>query len=64
LDKFLAGNTSEDNMSFSEIMKEAEKKQRLKHAWLYEKVAEQLEVRSFNFLIFKLFKCITLNKYA
>ena len=44
LDKFLARNTSEDNVSFSEIMAEAEKKQRLKHAWLYEKVDEQLEV--------------------
>jgi len=44
LDKFLARNTSEDNVSFSEIMAEAEKKRRLKHAWLYEKVNEQLEV--------------------
>jgi len=44
LDKFLARNTSEDNVSFSEIMAEAEKKRRLKHAWLYEKVDEQLEV--------------------
>jgi len=44
LDKFLAKNTSEDNMSFGEIMKEAEQKQRLKHAWLYEQVTEQLEV--------------------
>ena len=44
LDKFLARNTSEDNVSFSEIVAEAEKKQRLKHAWLYEKVDEQLEV--------------------
>jgi len=44
LDKFLARNTSEDNVSFCEIMAEAEKKQRLKHAWLYEKVDEQLEV--------------------
>jgi len=44
LDKFLARNTSEDNVSFREIMADAEKKQRLKHAWLYEKVNEQLEV--------------------
>ena len=44
LDKFLARHTSEDNVSFSEIMAEAEKKRRLKHAWLYEKVDEQLEV--------------------
>ena len=44
LDKFLAKNISEDNMSFGEIMKEAEQKQRLKHSWLYEQVTEQLEV--------------------
>lgn len=44
LDKFLARNTSEDNVSFSEIMAEAEKKRRLKHEWLYEKVDQQLEV--------------------
>jgi len=44
LDKFLARHTSEDNVSFSEIVAEAEKKRRLKHAWLYEKVDEQLEV--------------------
>jgi len=40
----LARHTSEDNVSFSEIVAEAEKKRRLKHAWLYEKVDEQLEV--------------------
>jgi len=44
LDKFLARHTSEDNVSFSEIVAEAEKKRRMKHAWLYEKVDEQLEV--------------------
>ena len=44
LDKFLARHTSEDNVSFSEIVAEVEKKRRLKHAWLYEKVDEQLEV--------------------
>jgi protein DGCR14 len=43
LDKFLARNTSEDNTSFVEIMKEAEMKHRLKHAWLFDKVDEQLE---------------------
>ena len=46
LDKFLARHTSEDNVSFSEIVAEAEKKRRMKHAWLYEKVDEQLEVSS------------------
>jgi len=30
--------------AFSEIVAEAEKKRRMKHAWLYEKVDEQLEV--------------------
>ena len=44
LDKFLAKNTSEDNVSFGEIMTEAEKKYRQKHDWLYEKMTEQLEV--------------------
>lgn len=41
LDKYLSQNTSEDNMSFDEIMKESEKKHRMKHAWLYEKEEEQ-----------------------
>ncbi len=36
LDKFLCKVTSEDNASFSDIMKESEEKHRLKHAWLYE----------------------------
>jgi len=43
LDRFLAKNTSEDNVSFAEIMKEAEKKHRNKHAWLFEKEQQQLE---------------------
>ena len=37
LDQFLARNTSEDNASFSELMKENEQKHRAKHAWLFEK---------------------------
>lgn len=39
LDEFLAKNTSEDNVSFGMLMKEAEKKQRAKthQAWLFEK---------------------------
>lgn len=39
LDEFLAKNTSEDNVSFEMLMKEAEKKQRAKthQAWLFEK---------------------------
>lgn len=39
LDEFLAKNTSEDNVSFDMLMKEAEKKQRAKthQAWLFEK---------------------------
>ena len=44
LDKFLARNTSEDNVSFVEIMNEAEKKHRLKHAWLFDKEQQQLNV--------------------
>ena len=36
LDKFLSKNTSEDNESFVDIMEEAEKKHRVKHAWLFE----------------------------
>jgi protein DGCR14 len=39
LDQFLSKNTSEDNISFEEIMEEAEKKNRLKshQQWLHEK---------------------------
>eukprot|EP00088_Acartia_fossae_P020282 TRINITY_DN2190_c0_g1_i2.p1 TRINITY_DN2190_c0_g1~~TRINITY_DN2190_c0_g1_i2.p1 ORF type:complete len:582 (+),score=214.57 TRINITY_DN2190_c0_g1_i2:97-1842(+) len=36
LDKFLANHTSEDNESFYELQKEAEKKHRLKNAWMYK----------------------------
>jgi len=62
LDKFLARNTSEDNVSFADIMAEAEKKRRLKHAWLYEKVDEQLEVschvQLFEVVLFKMLQLI------
>lgn len=39
LDEFLSKNTSEDNVSFEMLMKDAEKKQRAKthQAWLFEK---------------------------
>lgn len=36
LDDFLSQHTSEDNMSFEEILEENEAKHRLKHAWLYK----------------------------
>ncbi|XP_043605025.1 splicing factor ESS-2 homolog [Bombus pyrosoma] len=36
LDAYLSIHTSEDNASFEEMMIEAEKKLRLKYAWLYE----------------------------
>lgn len=36
LDKYLAKNTSEDNESFSEIMRENEIRHRLKNEWLYK----------------------------
>ncbi|XP_059139031.1 splicing factor ESS-2 homolog [Physella acuta] len=42
LDSFLAKNTSEDSASFVEILKESDRKHRLKHAWLFEKEKEQL----------------------
>ena len=45
LDKFLSKVTSEDNASFSEIMKESEEKHKLKHAWLYEQEEEKKQVR-------------------
>lgn len=45
LDKFLARNTSEDNTSFVDMMSEAEKKHRIKNAWLFDKVDEQLEAK-------------------
>ncbi|CAG5135367.1 unnamed protein product [Candidula unifasciata] len=41
LDSFLSKNTSEDSASFVEILSEAERKHRMKHAWLFEKEQEQ-----------------------
>ncbi|CAD5114921.1 unnamed protein product [Dimorphilus gyrociliatus] len=41
LDKYLSKNTSEDNESFSEIMRENDIKHRLKHAWLYKNSADE-----------------------
>ena len=48
LDQFLARNTSEDNASFSELMKENEQKHRAKHAWLFDKEQLQDKVRKNN----------------
>lgn len=41
LDQYLAINTSEDNISFEQIMEDTEKKERAKvhQAWLYEQQA-------------------------
>ncbi|XP_012278256.1 protein DGCR14 homolog [Orussus abietinus] len=36
LDAYLYNHTSEDNASFEEMMEEAQKRHRLKYAWLYE----------------------------
>ncbi|BFZ19112.1 hypothetical protein BsWGS_22151 [Bradybaena similaris] len=41
LDSFLSQNTSEDSASFVEILNEADRKHRVKHAWLFEKELEQ-----------------------
>ncbi|XP_046330560.2 splicing factor ESS-2 homolog [Haliotis rufescens] len=41
LDRYLARNTSEDNASFMEILKEGERKHREKHAWMYDKEEKQ-----------------------
>ena len=47
LDAFLANTTSEDNASFSEIMKVNEEKHKEKHAWLYEQEEEKRNVSIF-----------------
>ena len=44
LDRYLAKNTSEDNASFEEMIREAEKKQKIKDAWLYEQEEAQDKV--------------------
>jgi len=51
LDQFLAKNTSEDNASFSELMKENDQKHRVKHAWLFEKEQHQDQVSSSNIFL-------------
>lgn len=46
LDAYLGSHTSEDNASFDEIMAEAEKRHRLKFAWLYENEEKALAIES------------------
>ena len=50
LDQYLSINTSEDNISFEQIMEENEKKERSKahQAWLYKQQALTHSVRNFN----------------
>jgi len=43
LDTFLANHTSEDNESFHEIQNDAEKRHRIKNAWMYKDEAFYLE---------------------
>ncbi|XP_070573022.1 splicing factor ESS-2 homolog [Ptychodera flava] len=43
LDAYLSKNTSEDNASFSQIMRVAEEKEREKHAWIYSAEKEHAE---------------------
>ena len=45
LDSFLSKNTSEDNESFAQILEEADKKHREKHAWLFENEDNRTQVR-------------------
>lgn len=53
LDQYLSLNTSEDNISFEQIMEDTEKKERAKvhQAWLYQQQALTHSVGSFNLLI-------------
>jgi hypothetical protein len=50
LDQYLSINTSEDNISFEQVMEETQKKERSKvhQAWLYEQQALTHSVRYFN----------------
>jgi hypothetical protein len=50
LDQYLSINTSEDNISFEQVMEETQKKDRTKvhQAWLYEQQAITHSVRSIN----------------
>nr|CAG4634847.1 EOG090X07SU [Alona affinis] len=48
LDEFLFKNTSEDNESFEEMMDEAKKKHRIKHAWLYDTEHQSLSKQESN----------------
>ena len=50
LDQYLSINTSEDNLSFEQIMDESEKKERAKvhQAWLYQQQALTHSVSNFN----------------
>jgi hypothetical protein len=49
LDQYLSINTSEDNISFEQVMEESQKKERTKvhQAWLYEQQALTHSVRVF-----------------
>ncbi|XP_018605025.1 splicing factor ESS-2 homolog [Scleropages formosus] len=48
LDRFLAKNTSEDHVSFEQIMELAKEKEKLKHAWMYEAELEYKQRRDEN----------------
>lgn len=44
LSHYLNKYTSEDNVSFNEIMADAQRKHREKHAWLFQNEQLQIEV--------------------
>ena len=44
LDAYLSRHTSEDNASFTEILRESQQKHRDKHAWLFEQEQAKLQV--------------------